>query len=72
MKLSKLIDTLSKDLETYGDTEVRYYKIVDQIQSSSGYMYSPTRRNKNGEKAKMNHKELIEYIQKESNETNPT
>lgn len=63
MKLSKIIEAIKEDMEIYGDVEARYYRYDHVHASSESWMWSPTRRNKKGERLKMTAKELKEYVE---------
>jgi hypothetical protein len=74
VKKSELIAHLQNEIEKFGDGHVLSYKIVDVSGGISGFLYSPTRKLKNGQRAKMNMKEFRDFVIdqriKEENEGN--
>lgn len=69
MKLSTLIKVIQQDIEVYGDVHALNYSYSHETASPSGFKYSPTRKKKNGERAKMNRKEFKEYVTNEKSKT---
>lgn len=65
MKLSRVIEAIKEDIEIYGDVECLSYKYTHVHATSESWMYSPTRKDKNGRRVKMNMKELREYVSKQ-------
>jgi hypothetical protein len=64
MKLSKIIEAVKEDIEIYGDVEARHYKYTHLFATSESWMYSPTRKDRNGRRVRMNQKELKEFVEK--------
>ena len=69
MKKSELIKQLIDELAKTGDMHILYYKISDSDMCQESSMLSPTRKNKNGYRAKMNLKEFNEYVKNNPIET---
>lgn len=63
MKKSELIKELQQDILKTGDCELLEYKIVDAHEGKSGHKYSPTRKNKKGQRRKMSIKEFRAHIE---------
>lgn len=66
MKKSDLIKELIDDIAREGDVYILSHKISDENMTSSSYMLSPTRLDKDGYKAKMNRKEFKTFIAEQS------
>jgi hypothetical protein len=62
MKKSDLVERLQKEIDAFGDHDLLSYRIEDAGGSLSGYLYSPTRKMKNGRRAKMNFKEYRDFL----------
>jgi hypothetical protein len=67
MKLSEIIIALAKTINENGDLYVSHFKITDEIETSERYMLSPDRKDRNGNRAKMNHKEFKKYVENQKN-----
>jgi adenylylsulfate kinase-like enzyme len=67
MKLSDLIKELQADLKESGDVYILESKVVDENQYTGHSMYSPTRKKKNGDKAKMSSKEFEVWVKAQKN-----
>jgi hypothetical protein len=70
MKLTDIIDSMNKHLETNGDTDVLSFKIVDETGGHEWFMYSQTMVNPVTRTPKrMTPKEFMKYIGKEKVKT---
>lgn len=70
MKLSELIKELIDDLARDGDVYIYESKITDENQHVGHSMYSPTRKKKNGQKAKMTMKEFSKWVKEQKSKGN--
>jgi hypothetical protein len=64
MKLSGIIKDIEKEIEVYGDAEVLSYKFTHLHATSESWKWSPNRRARNGQRARMNQKEFKEWCEK--------
>lgn len=60
-RISDLIDELKGKMEMCGDILLKEYVISDELQKDEWSMLSPSRRNKQGRRFKMNNKEFSEF-----------
>lgn len=60
-RLSDLIEELENKIDMCGDLFLQEYVISDEMQVDRWSMLSPSRKNKQGGKAKMNIKEFREF-----------
>ena len=62
VKLSDVVKEIEDRIKEDGDLYVRCYEISDERMTSSYWVNSETRKNKNGTKAKMSIAEFRKYV----------
>jgi hypothetical protein len=62
MKKSDLVKELRQQIAEDGDMYLLRYEVTDEFSTDARYMLSPHRRNKNGERCKMNWKEFRFFL----------
>jgi hypothetical protein len=63
MKTSDVIAALSKSISEKGDLYVSHFKITDEIETSESFVYSPSRRDKRGNRLKITSKEFKIFVE---------
>ena len=69
MKVSDIIKDLQEGIRDNGDTYVRSFSISTEDETYGRSMRSPTRKNKDGDRLIMTHKEFSEWVKTQKDKT---
>ena len=61
MKISDLIKRLQTVVDTSGDEHIRYFKLIRKNYTIQMTMDSPTRKDEDGNKKPISHREFVEF-----------